>query len=188
MDDEIPNFEFDLGEIFALQTAENDNIAAEEAEAVDTRSDTKDGRFKLSNIEVNVMQDKAKNLNTSKATKTWYNAYKCWATERSERLDIENLSPSELNKVLGKFYAELCKKDGNDYEPESLGVMQASLDRYLKENGYTTSIVRGSEFFSSNEILKGKATLLRERGKGKRPNASKPLTATEEEELWRPAN
>ena len=62
--------------------------------------------------------------------------------------------------------------------------MQASLDRHLKENGYTTSIVRDPQFYSSNKVFKGKATKLREEGKGSRPNASKALTWSEEIELW----
>ena len=62
--------------------------------------------------------------------------------------------------------------------------MQASLDRHLKEEGCALSIARDPEFFSSNKILKGKATKLREEGKGSRPNDAKPLTWDEEIELW----
>lgn len=67
---------------------------------------------------------------------------------------------------------------------KSLDVMQASIDRYLKERQYPTSIVRGTEFYSSNLTSKGKAAVLRENGKGGRPNASKPLTNSDEEVLW----
>ena len=63
--------------------------------------------------------------------------------------------------------------------------MQASLDRQLKEKGYTLSIVRDPQFYSSNKILKGKATKLREEAKGSSPNASKALTWPEEIELWK---
>ena len=107
---------------------------------------------------------KATCQNTSKSTKTWLNAYLSWAQLRNQRHDIQNLSPAELNSVLGQFYAELKKKSGKDYELQSLAVMQASLDRHLKENGYTTSIVRDPQFYSSNKILKGTATKLREEG------------------------
>ena len=47
----------------------------------------------------------------------------------------------ELDKVLSKFYAEVQKTDGDDYEPESLKIMQSSTERYLKENVYLVSIV-----------------------------------------------
>ena len=33
-------------------------------------------------------------------------------------------------------------KDGEDYEPDSLRVMIAALDRHLKEHGYKQSIAR----------------------------------------------
>jgi len=51
-----------------------------------------------------------------------------WAKEKKKPKSIENLSSEHLDEVLGYFYIELKKKDGSDYEPESLGVMQASLD------------------------------------------------------------
>ena len=37
----------------------------------------------------------------------------------------------------------------------------------------------------SKQVLEGKAKLLCEQGKGKRPNASNALTTTEEEKLWK---
>ena len=130
------------------------------------------------------MRKKSLNSNTAKTTNTWYNAFRSWALERNVHADNENIPPVQLNEILEIFYAELRKKDGSEYEPESLAVMQVSLDRYLKERNYTTSIVSGSEFYSSNATPKGKATILREKGKGSRPKASKPLTKEEENELW----
>ena len=75
-------------------------------------------------------------------------------------------------------------KKGEDYEPDSLKVMQAALDRHLKNKNYSSSIIRDREFYNSKQILEGKARQLRENGRGKRPNAAKPLTLQEEEMLW----
>lgn len=108
-----------------------------------------------------------------------------WANEKKKPKSIENLSPEELDEVLRDFYTELKKKDGSDYEPQSLRVMQASLDRYLKNKGYKVSIIRGREFAKSNKILKGKAITLRHEGKGTRPSATDALTWEEEEMLWK---
>jgi len=36
------------------------------------------------------------------------------------------MAPKELDKVLSKYYAEVKKKDGDDYEPESVKIMQTS--------------------------------------------------------------
>ena len=51
------------------------------------------------------------------------------------------MAPHELDKFLSKFYAEV-KRDGTDYEPDCLRIMQTAIERYLKENGYKESIVR----------------------------------------------
>ena len=118
-------------------------------------------------------------------TKSLLAPYLEWAKEKKKPRSIENLSPEDLDEVLRDFYTELKKKDGNDYEPESLRVMQASLDRYLRNKGYAVSIIRGREFAKSNKILKGKAITLRHEGKGTRPNATDALTWEEDEMLWK---
>ena len=57
-------------------------------------------------------------------------------------LDIEEHEPAELNRLLEKFYAEVKNRNGEDYEPDSLRVMIAALDRHLKEKQYPLSIVK----------------------------------------------
>ena len=94
------------------------------------------------------------------------------------------MAPEELDKVLSKFYAEVKKKDGDDYEPESFKIMQSAIEHYLKEKNYPLSIVRSREFHSSQEILNAKAISLRQQGKGKRPNKAQPITPEEESALW----
>jgi len=44
----------------------------------------------------------------------------------------ENSLEKNLDKALERFFASVCKQDGTDYEPGSLKVMQAALDRHLK--------------------------------------------------------
>ncbi len=46
----------------------------------------------------------------------------------------------ELDSVLQNFFAELKKKDGTDYEPESLCTMLAALDRHFRSSGFKHSI------------------------------------------------
>ena len=67
------------------------------------------------------------------------------------------------------------KKDGSEYEPDSLRVMITSLDRYLKEAGTSISIAKDREFVNSSKLMEGKARFLREQGYGKRPRASEAL-------------
>ena len=62
--------------------------------------------------------------------------------------------------------SEARKKDGSDYEPDSLRVMIASLNRHLKEAGsnLNISIAEDREFVNSRKVLYGKARFLREQG------------------------
>ena len=94
------------------------------------------------------------------------------------------MAPEELDKVMSKFYTEVKKKDGDDYQPKPLKIMQSAIERYLKKKGYPVSIVRSREFHNSQEILNAKAISLRQHGRGKRPNKSQPVTPDEESALW----
>ena len=137
-----------------------------------------------SEADVKSMMAEASNKNTDKTTSTWLRVYREWAAAKQQIADLETIPPQKLDVVLQQFYAEVKKKNGDDYEPESLAVMQASLDRFLRENNYGYSIVRDDKFCHSNKVLKGKASKLRQLGKGNRPNASQPLTWEDEEKLW----
>ena len=48
---------------------------------------------------------------------------------------LEEISEEELDDALCRFYAEIRQQNGDKYEPDSLAVMQGSLDRHLKNNG-----------------------------------------------------
>jgi len=59
-----------------------------------------------------------------------------------------------------KFYAKEKKKDGSEYEPDSLRVMEASIDRYLRQMNYPDNIITGRPFKTSQETLNSKGKLL----------------------------
>ena len=103
---------------------------------------------------------------------------------RNRDINLESLLPNDLDKTLQHFYAEVKKQNGDDYEPCSLAVMQSAIDRYLKDNGYLFSILTSREFAVSRSVLEGKARMLRDQGKGKKPNKACSLTVEEEEVLW----
>ena len=139
----------------------------------------------ISSEEIEELKAVAVNKNTSRSTKQWMNVFKSWCQSRHlENVNIETMAPEELDNILSKFYAEVKKRDGDDYEPECLKIMQSAIERYLKEKNYPLSIVRSREFHNSQEILHAKAISLRQQGKGKRPNKSQPLTSEEESSLW----
>jgi len=63
-----------------------------------------------------------------------------WYDENSLEKNLEMILPEQLDKVLERFYASVFKQDGTYYEPGSLKVMQAALDRHLTEKGCSSSI------------------------------------------------
>ncbi|PFX13663.1 Uncharacterized protein KIAA1958-like [Stylophora pistillata] len=124
----------------------------------------------ISSDEIHELKSVTSNKNTSRFTKQYMNVFRSWCQYRHlEYVSIETMAPEELDKVLSKFYAEVRKKDGDDYEPESLKIIQSAIERYLKEKNYPLNIVQSREFHSSREILNAKAISLRQQGKGKRP-------------------
>ena len=100
-------------------------------------------RFKkVSDEEVNALKTAAENPNTKKSTINWLRVFANWCEENGEEKYPENYLPTELDKLLERFFASVCKQDGTDYEPGSLKVMQAALDRHLKEKGCSFSILK----------------------------------------------
>ena len=106
------------------------------------------------------LKDKSENENTRKSTEYWKNVFKKWANERTFQANLEDYESDVLYQTLSQFYAELRKENGDDYEPDCLKVMQASLERYLKSKAYPKSIIRDREFLNSRKVLEGKARKL----------------------------
>ena len=87
---------------------------------------------------------------------------------------------------MSRLSSTLCSNTDffEDYEPESLEVIMASLDRHLKNKGCTLSILSDRGFSSSKQVLENKAKQLRLPGRGKRPSKVRQVSEEEEEILW----
>ena len=90
--------------------------------------------FRISGGLIQKLAEKAVNKNTVKTTKTWMNIQKSWAESKGLNEDIVKYEAKEPDKCLSQFFAKICKSDGSDYEPDSIRVMLAALDRHLKYN------------------------------------------------------
>ena len=97
---------------------------------------------------------------------------------------LAEVSASDLDILLQHFFAQLTKKDGSEYEPESLRTMIAALERHIKGLGCRHSILKDREFDGCRKVLNGKAIELREKGKGKRRNKADAVSESEEKLLW----
>ena len=90
--------------------------------------------FKMaSNSELQHLIELNQNPHTTNSTTTWLRRFNKWALQKQLKIgDITDIPRAELDGVLQKFYAELVKQNGQDYEPESLKVMIASLNQHIK--------------------------------------------------------
>ena len=140
--------------------------------------------FQSDENDVAFFRDASSCAETKRSTNVWVRAFNSWARSRNKEEDLALYNPEDLNTALEKFYVEIRKHDGEKYEPDSLRVMLAALDRYLKEKSYPYSISRDKIFSSSKSVLEGVARTLRKEGKGNKPNRARSLTDAEEEELW----
>ena len=122
------------------------------------------------------LKNTSENKNIKRSTDYWTNIFQQWARMRGKNEQLESYEVPQLNEALAQFFAELRKGSCKEYEPDSLKVMQAALDRHLRSKNYPKSIVRDTEFLSSRKVLEGKARKLRELGMGKRPNKAQSLT------------
>jgi L-lactate utilization protein LutB len=72
-----------------------------------------------------VIQDlkaSSENRNTRKSTNLWVGVFKKWAKYRNMGEHLETYKVEELDEVLSRFYAEVRKTNGEEYEPDSLKV------------------------------------------------------------------
>ena len=95
------------------------------------------------------------------------NRFETWRNVRKLPNALK-IPESELDGILQRFFAELRKQDGGEYEPDSLRTMLASLDRFLRDKGRLYSILKDKSFEGCRKLLNGKAIKLREKGMGKR--------------------
>ena len=100
-------------------------------------------RFKkVTDEEVRELKEAAENSNTRESTINWVRVFEKWCDGNSLQKNLEMILPEQLDKVLERLYASVGKEDGTDYEPGSLKVMQAALDRHFKEKGCSFSIIK----------------------------------------------
>ena len=114
------------------------------------------------------LKQNSENQNTKKSTTTWLNVWTSWAESKNFETNLLSYEGKQLHETLQKFFAEIRKKDGSEYEPDSFRVMLASLDRHLREKDIAFSIAKDIEFSNSRKVLEGKARLFRHEGFGKK--------------------
>ena len=59
---------------------------------------------------------------------------------KKEPRSLENIPPSHLNDFLAEMFIAIRKTNGQNYEPSSLEGIKNSVERHLKEKGYSASL------------------------------------------------
>ena len=77
-------------------------------------------------------------------TRSDLNVWNKWCATVNEHRKVEDIPAKELNRLLSHFFVSLKKKNGEDYEPNSLTAFQRSIDRHLREKGVEVSIITHS--------------------------------------------
>ena len=115
-------------------------------------------------IKIQQLKDKNANSNTEKSTRSWGKRFEDWVAKWQFTIHLEFVSTEGLNKVLERFFTELRKQDGTNYESDSLQTMLAVLDGYFHMDNCPFSVLKDDTFAEARKVLKGKAIELREKG------------------------
>ncbi|KAK4469798.1 hypothetical protein MN116_007313 [Schistosoma mekongi] len=75
--------------------------------------------------------------------------------------EIHQIPSHELDSYIQDFVLTAKKKDGHEYEPESLKAFVHSLERHLKHHGYTHSVLKGNAFAGTRAVLNQRLNELR---------------------------
>ena len=164
--------------------SDEENVLQENKNIVNTSNDTS------ADEEMSTIQDffeGQRPKNTTKKTACGINAWKKFCSSIGEVRELENISAGslKLNVLLCKFFMDVKKKDGGDYEPASLSSFQKSIQRCLKDKNSSFNLFQDIEFAKSREVLLGeKRELVEKHDKGNRPQVAGSNTPSEEDLLF----
>ena len=65
---------------------------------------------------------------------------------------VIKIPAATLNKLLGKFFKDVCKQNGSEYEPDSISSFQKSIQRHPKELKLLLNILQDEEFRRPREV------------------------------------
>ena len=85
--------------------------------------------YSASDSDIDALKQANSSKSTEKSTLSWMRVFNNWEITHSYTEEIHTYQPEDLNLILEKFYVELQKANGTDYEPAWLRVMMSSFDR-----------------------------------------------------------
>ena len=99
-------------------------------------------------------------------------------------VEVLDLPAANFGHLLTKFFTNVRKINGDEYEPDTLSVWQRSIQRFLSDDKSPFTILVDNEFEMSRKVLAAeRRSLVQNAGKGNRPNATCAVTDEEEDKL-----
>lgn len=185
MDDILATFEDDNEfDWLSYSEFENYSINNESVNGEGSEVCVSTGNNSLNDVEIGEFIEKNKNINTAKKTKSDLNVWNRWCSSIGEAREIQNIPPSELDRLLCHFFINVRKQDGTEFEPGTLTSFQRSFGRHLRDVGKQYCLFNDKEFAKSRVTLESKRKQLRQQGKGRRPNKALELNQDEIEKIW----
>ena len=105
------------------------------------------------------------NANTSKKTQSDMRVWERFCQQKGETRKMENIPVEQLDQLLGYFFKDITKKDGQPYEPDSLTSFHRSFNRYLSHKGTKLDLISDRAFAQSRATLAARRKQLRTIGK-----------------------
>ena len=122
----------------------------------------------LTDQKVDVFVEGQRNPRTVEKTKSDAGKFVKFIQEQthSEKRRLTEIPPAELDNYLCHFILKIRKKDGEEYEPDSLSSFRNSIERHLRQQQYEYSLIESREFAKPREVMKVKRKELKGKGKG----------------------
>ena len=108
-----------------------------------------------------------RSANTVKKTNNEWKKFENFCKEEtSGTFDVEHIPADALDKLLAKFFKDIRKQHGEEYEPDTLSGFKRSIQRRLKELKIPFNILQEEAFRCSREVLATKRKNLVKQGRG----------------------
>lgn len=104
--------------------------------------------------------------NTKKLTSLSIKAFREYLGSKGMPQDFENLPPSDIDRLLGRFYVELRNSKGESYKKTTMMSYRHGIQRHLQATRPELDIIHGSDFKDSCKIFKGVVMELKRQGLG----------------------
>ena len=112
-----------------------------------------DENFGNSQDELQKFVQEQKSENTVKKTSCDMKCFYRFLGEINKtNVQILDLTPEELDHLLGKFFKDVRKINGEEYEPSTLTGLQRSIQRFLSDFGSKMNILKDDEFAFSRKV------------------------------------